>query len=1014
MVGELTEDPFGTAEIRQRVLDAWAAAPARFREDANAEEDLVLGGYRDRLLIELAQNAADAATAAGVPGHLRLILDGDELRAANVGKPLDAAGVQGLATLRASAKQGSDSVGRYGVGFAAVLAVSDQPTVVSRNGGVRFSAADTQTAITGIPSLAGEVERRSASVRGSVPVLRLPFPIGEAVDGPPDGFDTEVRLPLRPGAREIVESMLAGVAAEILLGLPGLTQLDVDGRVLRRTDDGQDVVLHDRDQVQRWRVSSAAGELSEALLADRPIEEQERPQWTASWAVPVEDNIPRPLSGQQFVHAPTPSDEPLSLPLRLIASYPLAPDRRHVAPGPVSDHITTAAARVFGNLVMSLADDPWVLGLLPRPTLAAAPLDAQLGAAITARLQRLAWLPESPAAESGDPVAAGIRIRPDRATALDPVSEHLVTVLADVISGLLPASWSRRREAPVLTALGVRRMDIAGLIEVLSTVDRPATWWGNLYAALENTGSVEDRDALAAIPVPLADGRMAFGARGLLIPEPRLETDDLGALGLALVHPDALVDDQSRHLLERLGASPASAAGVLNSSAVQAAVTASLDEEDPEPIAKAVLGLVRTSGGSVETHPWLAELALRDAEGDWTPAGELVLPESSLATVLDPDTLGLVDPELVATFGVDPLVAVGVLNTFAVVRADGHELGHAEHDLDDENRWYDALFDRLPDGDQPPVLTNFVAVRDLDLVRPDRWARALRLLADLPADVFADAEIRIGSREPVRVPSYTQWWLSTHPVLHDQRPDRLRDPTADELTGLFDAADAEPEILRVLHCLLSVDDALADPDTALELLDRLGQPDRTVRADVLTELYPRLASALDGIEVQPPLRVRVAPDITIERERAVILDAPHLLPLLDRSPVPAAGFPAAVADLLDLPMATETVAAAVTSTPQSVTAWADVPGAAVAARRLGLRRLPGLAAHHAPLLVTGERAVTWWPEADLDHVDVSAGPDALGRALSWRHQRWPLRAALAEAFGHPNDGARLDAEDGVA
>ncbi|MEJ7703850.1 MAG: hypothetical protein WKF47_09350 [Geodermatophilaceae bacterium] len=40
-----------------------------------------------------------------------------------------------------------------------------------------------------------------------------------------------------------------------------------------------------------------------------------------------------PLTGRQVVHAPTPSDEPLSLPARLIATYPLAPDRRHVAPG---------------------------------------------------------------------------------------------------------------------------------------------------------------------------------------------------------------------------------------------------------------------------------------------------------------------------------------------------------------------------------------------------------------------------------------------------------------------------------------------------------------------------------------------------------------------------------------------------------------------------------------------------------------------------------------------------------
>ena len=62
--GPVGTDPFETEAIRRRVLDAWAASPARFREDANAEDDLVHGAYRDRVLVELAQNAADAASRA--------------------------------------------------------------------------------------------------------------------------------------------------------------------------------------------------------------------------------------------------------------------------------------------------------------------------------------------------------------------------------------------------------------------------------------------------------------------------------------------------------------------------------------------------------------------------------------------------------------------------------------------------------------------------------------------------------------------------------------------------------------------------------------------------------------------------------------------------------------------------------------------------------------------------------------------------------------------------------------
>ena len=66
------DDPFGTAALRAAVLDAWAASPTRFREDANAEEDLRLGGYADTWFVELAQNAADAAGTGGTAaGHAR-------------------------------------------------------------------------------------------------------------------------------------------------------------------------------------------------------------------------------------------------------------------------------------------------------------------------------------------------------------------------------------------------------------------------------------------------------------------------------------------------------------------------------------------------------------------------------------------------------------------------------------------------------------------------------------------------------------------------------------------------------------------------------------------------------------------------------------------------------------------------------------------------------------------------------------------------------------------------------
>ena len=83
-----TADPFGTAELRRTVLEAWAASPARFREDANAEEALAIGGYADRLLIELAANALDAAREAGMPGRVRFALVDSAARCPSCGRQM--------------------------------------------------------------------------------------------------------------------------------------------------------------------------------------------------------------------------------------------------------------------------------------------------------------------------------------------------------------------------------------------------------------------------------------------------------------------------------------------------------------------------------------------------------------------------------------------------------------------------------------------------------------------------------------------------------------------------------------------------------------------------------------------------------------------------------------------------------------------------------------------------------------------------------------------------------------
>ena len=891
--GPARPDPFGTAERRAAILSAWRSSPTRFREDANAEEDLALGGYADRLLVELAQNAADAAARAGVPGRLCLRVlstaDGPVLSAANTGEPLDAAGVDSLTSLRASAKRDApQAAGRFGVGFAAVLGVTDAPALRSTTGGVRFSAANTRDEIAADGHLTAEAARRD----GRVPVLRLPWPDPAA---PPDGYDAEVRLPLRDAvAVDAVRDALAAFDPALLLGLPSLSTVDIDGRSILRLDDGDDVLLDGT----RWRVRAAAGEIPAKLLVDRPVEERERPQWTMLAAVPVKDGVPQPLREPQTLHAPTPTREPLAAPLRLIGTFPLDPQRAHVPPGALTDWLTDRAVDTVTDLLRDLADTPAVLDLLPPPH-----LSGRLAATLRERLlDRLRHSNFLPAAAGGDflPTAGDDgRVVPTAAVA---VPDGLVEPLTEVLDGLLPAGWWSAGRAGVLAALGIRLLGVPEVVDALAGLERDAEWWHRMYAALAALPlDPADREALAALPVPLADGRTVTGPARVLLPAEEMPPG-LSVLGLLVadrraVHP----------LLERLGARPATPAGVLHDERVRAAVATSLDAEDPEPIAHAVLGLV---AAAPQRAVWLADLALPAEDGDWYPAGDLLLPGSPMPDLIVPDSpFGVVDPELVEEYGADTLVAVGVLERFAVLDESEVDIVDADElELDDADGWLAAVVDPEP-GTR---IARVRAVRDLEWVRSDRWDAALALLTAPPlrAVLAGDCELITPDDTTVTVPGYTRWWLSRHPVLGGRRPAECRIDTDNELVGLFDPAPGDPELAALLGAYRGfgdlLDAATADPAVATDLLARVADPARTVVPELLAVLYPRLAATLAGYEFPPPPAVRVAPDLVVPAERVVVLDQPWLLGRLgDRYAVPGGATPAAVADFLDLPLLSE-------------------------------------------------------------------------------------------------------------
>jgi hypothetical protein len=877
-----TTDPFGTAALRAGVLAAWRGSPTRFREDANAESDLTLFGYADRVLVELAQNAADAAQRAGTAGHLKVQLEvtaqGSELRAANTGVPLDCSGVAALAALRASAKRVGESVGRFGVGFAAVLGVTDAPQVISRTGGVEFSAQRTAEAVAGDPMLCAELSRRG----GRPPVLRLVWP---AAAVPPPGFDTEVRLPLRAGIDpQALLAAFADEAADLLLALPWLHRIDIGDRVARR--EGEDPVLvHDGPELRRWRVVRRAGTLPVAALAE--LGPEARGEWSLCWALPVgPDGAPLPLTGE-VLHAPTPTAERLTLPARLIATVPVDAARRHVHPGPALDVLLDAAARAYPELAAALAPDQRT-ALVPAPGFPASEVDAALRLAVLEALRHVRWLPG----------ACGGQVAPAQAVVLDVPLPELAELLAEVTPELLDSELAAPAHTAALSALGVTRLAPAAIVALLTGLDRSPSWWRRCYAALfpllDAGPSV--REELGALPVPLADGRTVTGPRGVLLGD--------GGLGvpteLRLVHPDA-----AHPLLERLGARSVSPEELLD--ALQPAIERSVDDAedglDVTGLARAVLSLSGRLAGRPACdgtdRPWLGALALPDDTGAPRRADELVAPGGVLRELLAPDApLGVLDPAVAAEHGAAALRAVGVLDSFAVLD-DPYPEG-PDHDLDAEEQWWAQM--RRANGDPPARL---LAVRDLDLVDDQCWPAALRRIAADPAGLAA-------LRQPG---GYTGWWLARHARLGGHPPSHWRLASAVALEGLYDAVphdvvprwDTDEALLAAAGVRTGL--SITGPADAADLLTRLADPARTVTPGVVHAVHAALADAeLDPADVAPPAQVRAVTGEVIDADRAVVLDFPWLTAVLPAGELVSGGDPGMLADLLDLPLASERIA----------------------------------------------------------------------------------------------------------
>ncbi|MFI6220522.1 sacsin N-terminal ATP-binding-like domain-containing protein [Nocardia salmonicida] len=1026
-------DPFGTAQLRAGVLAAWRDSPTRLREDSASEADLVAAGYRDRLLTELAQNAADAAAKAGVAGALTVrVLDG-RLHVANTGAPLSVSGVHALTALRASGKADTTQVGRFGVGFTAVRSVGDEIEVRSTTGSLRFSRVATLNALhdtgIGIPDDLAAI---------APPVLRLAWPVPTT---PLAGTDTEIVVHLRDDidATALLDAMRAE-APDLLLELPALQRIRIESdeftsaiSVLAGTADATENATTAADET---------GTLSQLTIT---LPSGTRRTWwqyrtpRARWLLPLREGRPVATT-PDVLRAPTRSDEELSLPAILVADIPMQPDRRRLLPGARLTELATG----YADFARALPPRDRLV-LVPTPGFARSEADALLREALIIELRSNPWLPVC-AARTAEPA--------DSWDPMEPAPDHAEpggTMGESAAPGGISASVGPADSTPVPKAVP-DLMDLFAADEADGS--HPTTTFGpgesapysDPFASAESSSyepaaadspcSTPTRASVFPDLTPELAAILAEITGPLVIPElsGRAGQDKLAVLDVHRLGPAALAELSSglhreprwwrrfyatlepfvidTRTAEEFGAL---AVPLTDGRLVTGPRTVVLDDQLTVAVPVHWARLVHPDA----THPLLGRLGARSASSDdllTDPALHDFLEHDpadpdTVAAVLQlapyasagslPDWLGLLElPDDTGELSpADELLLPGA--PLAEVLAPDAPFGTIADTVVAEYGeqalraigvgWgFAVLTDPEPIGpdhdlddeqswwnslsEDPRELT---AVRDLDLVDDDRWPQALRHLLSEPRTraLLADRD------------GYTVWWLHRHAHIDGIPLGRLHHPDDTEFAGLlpvfaaFGIDGADLDALRP---------ALVRPDImsaalAEELLDALADPSKSPAPEVIARTNARLAAAvaagvLDPRELDLPEQIRALSGDVVDASTAMVLDQPcfGLVVPPQRLVVGDTAHAEALATLLDLPLVSEEVSAEVLGTGRRST-WAAEPLGVVLRQLWSPSDSTGELVLHETLEVhlrgalSGTVRVPWWCEGDVVHVQVPRG-----------------------------------------
>ncbi|MCR6704485.1 MAG: DUF3883 domain-containing protein [Cellulomonas sp.] len=484
--------------------------------NAAAAEDRVRSDYAGRSVIELLQNAHDACADAGEVGTAWIVVTPSALVVANQGLPFDAGRVHALIQLGDSSKTVSDArhhtIGYKGVGFTAVLELTDQPQVFSAPTRFGFDRRAASSVIR---------EALGAAPRG-VPLRYFPFPLVGADAGPDeelvtrlltDGAVTAIRLPFRDprAAADAMTEVLEGLRPQTLLFMPSLKRLVVETPGVRREWSrwngrrvGRHRITHLRAshaKTESWLVAARTVPVPPAVV-DRLDDKlwADVSQVEAKVALPWRDGHPDPEAPAQPIHVYFPTDDSLGRALLVHGDFYVHSSRRRITTTGPGLAITELVQEAVAELVAEVAVDlrhhgEHLVGVLT-PVQGPEGYGVTLASAIDARLATAPFLPGA---------SRGAYLAPADAKAVRTAMSgrhraRLVSFLepdADLLSAAIPDS-----SVEWLSGLGLRSLEPGDVVRRLqpsraagddALLSVLATWFSTLTW-------IEQQTAAQALP----------------------------------------------------------------------------------------------------------------------------------------------------------------------------------------------------------------------------------------------------------------------------------------------------------------------------------------------------------------------------------------------------------------------------------------------------------------------------------------------------------------------------------